>query len=49
MSIPAHSRTKSRQSYVNKPLEEIQVDTAPNSGAIGISNESKFNLFPHIM
>ena len=45
MSIPAHSRTKSRQSIVNKPLEEIQVDTVPNPEPVGISNESKVNYF----
>ena len=45
MSIPAHSRTKSRQSIVNKPLEEIQVDTVPNREPIGISNESKVIYF----
>ena len=45
MSIPAHSRTKSRQSVVNKPLEEIQVDTVPNPEPISILNESKVNYF----
>ena len=46
MAIPAHTRTKSRKSDINKPLEEIQVDTVPNQEAIGILTESRFNYFP---
>ena len=38
-------KKNSRHSYVNKPLEDIQVDTVPNQDSIVISNESKFNYF----
>ena len=30
MSIPAHARGKARESRVQRPLDEIQVDTVPN-------------------
>ena len=45
ISIPAHSTTKSRESDVNKPLEEIQINTIPKPEPIGFSTESTFNYF----
>ena len=48
MSIPSNSRTWLRNSCLDKYLEDIQVDTVPNPGSIGISSESRFNYF-HIL
>ena len=45
MSIPAHARGKARESRVQKPLDEIQVDTVPNPEPMGLSADTRFNYF----
>ena len=45
MSIPAHARGKARESRVQRPLDEIQVDTVPNPELMGLSADTRFNYF----
>ena len=41
MSIPAHAR----ESRVQKPLDEIQVDKVPNPEPVVLSADTRFNYF----
>ena len=45
MSIPAHVRGKARESRVQMPLDEIQVDPIPNPEHMGLSTDTRFNYF----
>ena len=44
MTIPAALRGKTRNSQPVSPLEEIQVDTVPNSETLGLSPESPYSM-----
>ena len=45
MSIPAHARGKARESRVQRPLDEILVDTVPNPEPMGLLADNRFNYF----
>ena len=45
MSNPAHARGKARESRVQMPLDEIQVDPIPNPEHMGLSTDTRFNYF----
>ena len=45
MLIPAHARGKARGSRVQKPLDDIQVDTVPKPEPMGLSADTRFNYF----
>ena len=47
MSIPAHARGKARESRVQRPLDEIQVDTVPNPEPMGLSADTRFNYLSY--